>query len=132
MRSQAEHPATTSLWKGLMSTGDGVSTGTIFKDDDALYDDACKNPEQVVEEFQRSYESNTRAWDHQKSLKKNVMSRLQLAIQIFESFLDKTAASDYPHRVALYSFGSAVCTNTSIFFLFFTFLRICRFKSCRR
>lgn len=102
----------TSVWSHLKSTGDGSRQGRVFNENDYLYTQVCyfskENRDTFFEICQKNIKHFEAIWEGEGKKKERTLSRLTVAKQCFETFLDKTAAFDYPHRVALYTFSSDV------------------------
>jgi ubiquitin-protein ligase len=94
----------------------------MHKEGDNIYELASAHKD--VEQFELSNDSGyylKRFWKWKKKQDEKHLTRLQVATQIFETFLDKQAAFDYAHRVGLISFGSEVVTLQPVTSLFDSF-----------
>jgi ubiquitin-protein ligase len=105
-------PYCTSLWSGMSDGGDGVSVGCIHWDNEPMYS-KVKNSHLRIEWRNKSEKWYHAKWKDAEQKEQKYLSRLTVAQQCFETFLDKTAAFDFPHRVALYTFSSDVKLITS-------------------
>ena len=105
-------PFLCSVWHGMEDSGDGVTVGTIAGPEVILYEEArtlpVNGPMFAVDMEADSSKLLARRHEWEDENSKQILSRLNVAQQLFETFLDKQAASDYPHKVGLVTFGSKV------------------------
>eukprot|EP01120_Amphizonella_sp_Union-15-10_P007836 TRINITY_DN2696_c0_g1_i5.p1 TRINITY_DN2696_c0_g1~~TRINITY_DN2696_c0_g1_i5.p1 ORF type:complete len:1420 (+),score=325.81 TRINITY_DN2696_c0_g1_i5:55-4314(+) len=105
-RNSYDVPYTFSLWSNMREIGDGWVTGTLFRDDEKLY---RHNLNDLIE--MRSPHRNA----------DNRLTRIQTVQQLFNVFINRSQAYDYPNQIGLILFGNDVnvtCPITPLFEVF--------------
>eukprot|EP01121_Diplochlamys_sp_Union-15-3_P015501 TRINITY_DN5139_c0_g2_i3.p1 TRINITY_DN5139_c0_g2~~TRINITY_DN5139_c0_g2_i3.p1 ORF type:complete len:704 (+),score=145.45 TRINITY_DN5139_c0_g2_i3:728-2839(+) len=101
-----EVPHRFSLWSNMREIGDGWVTGTLFRDNKKL---SQYNLSDLIEIRAPHAEED------------NKLSRLQTVQQLFNAFINRSQAYDYPNQIGLILFGSEVeyvCPITPLFEVF--------------
>ena len=109
-----QNPAKFSLWKNLKPGGDGFYTGTYLQDNETI----AQHAKLTDGEYMLSAIVQSPYKSQQSSAK---LSRLDIVKQLFNAFVNRSLAYNYPTRVALTLFNDHienVCKFTPSFELF--------------